>query len=130
MTHSTPEISALVVCFNEEDNIRDCLESLKWCHEIIVVDSFSTDGTLAICREYTDAVIQRPWAGYRDQKAFAHSLATREWAILVDADERVTSELREEIKDALIRFGHRYDAFAVPRLVRYLGVWWWHGFIT
>ena len=127
MSVSAPEISALIVCLNEEDNIRDCLESLKWCNEIVVVDSFSTDRTVEICREYTDRVIQRPWAGYRDQKAFAHSQATREWAILVDADERVTTDLRDEILNALIHSGNRFDAFSVPRLVCYLGRWWWRG---
>jgi glycosyltransferase involved in cell wall biosynthesis len=127
MAKSKPEISAIVVCFNEEDNIRDCLESLRWCDEIIVVDSFSTDGTVEICREYTDRVIQRPWAGYRDQKAFAHSQATREWVFLVDADERVPPELRDEIDEALSRRGDRFSAFSVPRLVRYLGRWWWRG---
>ena len=116
-----------MVCFNEEDNIRGCLESLKWCDEIVVVDSFSTDGTVEICRGYTDRVIQRPWAGYRDQKAFAHSQATREWVFLVDADERVPAELREEIQAALRRFGDRFSAFSVPRLVHYLGRWWWRG---
>ncbi len=127
MSNPTTEISAIVVCFNEEHNIRDCLESLKWCNEIVVVDSFSTDRTVEICREYTDRVIQRPWAGYRDQKAFAHSQATREWVMLVDADERVSQELREEIRDVLSRFGDRYAAFRVPRLVYYLRQWWWRG---
>ena len=70
MSTNRRKISALIVCYNEEGNIRDCLESLKWCDEIVVVDSMSTDNTVAICREYTDHVIQRPWAGYRDQKAF------------------------------------------------------------
>jgi len=120
-------ISAIVVCFNEEGNIRDCLESLKWCDEIVVVDSFSTDRTVEICRQYTDRVIQRPWAGYRDQKAFAHSQATKEWVFLVDADERVSPELREEIRTALERFGASCAGFSVPRLVHYLGRWWWRG---
>lgn len=124
---SKQEISAIVVCFNEEDNIGRCLESLKWCDEIVVVDSFSTDRTLEICRMYTDRVIQRPWAGYREQKAYAHSQATKEWVFLVDADERVSLELREEIKDALSRLGNRFAAFSVPRLVYYLGKWWWRG---
>ncbi len=127
MVNREPGISAIVVCFNEEDNIRECLESLKWCDEIVVVDSFSTDRTVEICRQYTDRVIQRPWAGYRDQKAFAHSQATREWVFLVDADERVPLELRVEIQDALKRFGADYVAFSVPRLVYYLGRWWWRG---
>jgi glycosyltransferase involved in cell wall biosynthesis len=122
-----PAVSAIVVCLNEEDNIRECLESLRWCDEIVVVDSFSTDRTVEICREYTGKVIQRPWIGYRDQKAFAHSQATKEWVFLVDADERVPPELRNEILEALARQGARYAAFAVPRLVYYLGRWWRRG---
>lgn len=121
------QVSAIIVCFNEEDNIRDCLESLKWVDEIVVVDSFSTDRTVEICRQYTDRVVQRPWAGYRDQKAFAHSLATKDWVFLLDADERVPPELKEEVQDALAHFGSRYTAFLVPRLVYYLGRWWWRG---
>lgn len=122
-----PGISAIVVCFNEEDRIRGCLESLRWCDEIVVVDSFSTDRTVEICREFTDRVIQRPWAGYRDQKAFAHSQATREWVFLVDADERVSPELRDEVEEALERYGGRCAAFSVPRLVYYLDRWWRRG---
>jgi glycosyltransferase involved in cell wall biosynthesis len=123
----TPAVSAIVVCFNEERNIADCLESLRWCDEILVVDSFSTDGTVEICRQYTDRVIQRKWAGYRDQKAFAHSQAMKEWVLLVDADERVTPELREEIQRALSQDGDKYAAYSVPRLVYYLHRWWWRG---
>ena len=93
-----PTVSAIVVCFNEEKNIRDCLESLCWCDEIVVVDSFSTDRTVEIARQFTDRVVQRPWAGYRDQKAFAHSQASKQWVMLVDSDERVTLELRDEIE--------------------------------
>ena len=95
-----PAVSAIVVCFNEERNIGACLESLGWCDEIVVVDSFSTDRTVG-CRQYTDRVVQRQWAGYRDQKAFAHSLATKDWVLLMDSDERVTPELREEIQKSL-----------------------------
>jgi glycosyltransferase involved in cell wall biosynthesis len=127
MTSKKAEISAIVVCFNEEDRIGECLESLKWCDEIVVVDSFSTDRTVEICRQYTDRVIQRRWAGYRDQKAFAHSQAMREWVFLVDADERVTPDLKKEILDALSRDGEDFAAFSVPRLVYYLGRWWWRG---
>jgi len=122
-----PTVSAIVVCFNEEKNIGDCLESLRWCDEIVVVDSFSTDRTVEIARQYTDRVIQRPWAGYRDQKAFAHSQTTKQWVILVDSDERVTPELRDEIQRALDGDGGRYMGYAVPRLVFYLGRWWRRG---
>ena len=122
-----PTVSAIVVCFNEERNIGACLESLRWCDEIVVVDSFSTDATVEICRRYTDRVIQRKWAGYRDQKAFAHSQATKEWVLLVDADERVTPELQAEISRYLLRNGAEYAAYSVPRLVYYLSRWWWRG---
>src|SRR5436189_3708351 len=124
MTGQKPELSAIVVCFNEEDNIGRCLKSLSWCAEIVVVDAFSTDRTVEIARRYTDRVIQRRWTGYRDQISFAHSQATREWVFLIDSDEEVSAELRKEIEEALGRFGPATDAFAVPRLVYYLGRWW------
>src|SRR5206468_95501 len=116
-----PTVSAIVVCFNEEQNIGDCLESLSWCDEIVVVDSFSTDRTVEICRQYTDRIIRRPWAGYRDQKAFAHSQATKDWVLLVDSDERVTPKLRDEIRQTLGHETSECAGFAVPRLVFYLG---------
>jgi glycosyltransferase involved in cell wall biosynthesis len=122
-----PTISAIIVCFNEEKKIAPCLESLRWCDEIVVVDSFSTDRTVEICRRFTDKVMQRPWAGYREQKAFAHAQATKDWVLSVDADERVTAELREEICQALKNDGGAYAGYAVPRLVCYLKRWWWRG---
>src|SRR5512134_3936653 len=108
-----PTVSAIVVCFNEERNIGGCLDSLRWCDEIVVIDSFSTDRTVEICRQYTDRVVQRQWPGYRDQKAFAHSLATKEWVLLVDSDERVSPELRAEIKEALSSCDSSCAGFAV-----------------
>jgi glycosyltransferase involved in cell wall biosynthesis len=116
-----------VVCFNEEKNIGACLDSLRWCDEIVVVDSFSTDRTVEICRQYTERVVQRNWAGYRDQKAFAHSQATKDWVLLVDSDERVTPELRDEINRTLSSYAGAYAGFSVGRLVFYLGRWWRRG---
>jgi glycosyltransferase involved in cell wall biosynthesis len=124
---SRPTVSAMVVCFNEEDRIEDCLESLRWCDEIVVVDSFSTDRTPDICRRYTDRVIQRQWAGYRDQKAFAHSQTTKDWILLVDSDERVTPELRDEILHALTQDSGHFAGYSIPRLMHYLERWWWRG---
>jgi glycosyltransferase involved in cell wall biosynthesis len=122
-----PSVSAIVVCFNEEHNIGACLGSLRWCDEIVVVDSFSTDRTVEICRQYTDRVVQRKWSGYRDQKAFAHSLATKEWVLLIDSDERVSPELCAEIKESLLSCDSSCVGFAVPRVVFYLERWWWRG---
>jgi glycosyltransferase involved in cell wall biosynthesis len=123
----SPTVSAIVVCFNEEKNIGPCLESLKWCDEIVVVDSFSTDRTVEIARQYTERVIQRKWTGYREQKAFAHSQASKEWVLLVDSDERVTPELKTEIQEALSYHGSECAGFSVPRLVFYLRRWWRRG---
>jgi glycosyltransferase involved in cell wall biosynthesis len=122
-----PSISAIVVCYNEQERIEACLESLRWCDEIVVVDSFSTDRTPEICQRYTDRFLQRAWTGYRDQKAFAHSQASKDWVLLVDADERVTPELRAEIEAELMLQNGRYAGYAVPRLVYYLGRWWRRG---
>lgn len=124
-SHAT--VSAIVVCFNEEERIEDCLKSLRWCDEIVVVDSFSTDRTPEICRRYTERFFQRAWAGYRDQKAYAHSLATKDWVLLVDSDERVTAELEQEIVGALTQKNDACAGYAVPRLVYYLGRWWRRG---
>src|SRR5215467_10880268 len=124
MDAAKPELSAIVVCLNEEANIERCLRSLAWCDEIVVVDAFSTDRTVEIARRYTDRVIQRRWTGYRDQKSFAHSEATKDWVFLVDSDEEVPPDLRDEVRAALAHYGEGVDAFSVPRLVHYLGRWW------
>lgn len=122
-----PPISCCIICFNEEANIRRCLESVKWCDEIIIVDSFSTDHTVDICHEYTDRIIARAWPGYVEQKRFALSQATHEWVLNVDADEEVSPELRQEILAVLEQNHPAIDGFYVPRLVYYLGRWWWRG---
>jgi len=120
-------ISAIVVCFNEEERIEDCLKSLVWCDEIVVVDAFSSDRTPEICQRYTQRFVQRAWAGYRDQKAYAHSLTAMEWVLLVDSDERVTDALKNEIVERLNQDTGSYAGYAIPRLVRYLNRWWWRG---
>jgi glycosyltransferase involved in cell wall biosynthesis len=122
-----PLITCCIICFNEEANIRRCLESVKWCDEIVIVDSFSTDQTVSICREYTQRIIQRPWPGYVEQKRFALSQATHEWVLNVDADEEVSPELRHEMLAVLHRNHPDVDGYFMPRLVYYLGRWWWRG---
>ena len=87
---SIPRLSITIITFNEEENIRDCLENINWADEIIVVDSFSTDRTVEICRQYTDKVIQRKWPGHVDQKQFALEQAVGGWILSLDADERLS----------------------------------------
>jgi hypothetical protein len=120
-------ISCLIVCGNEIAHIRECLESVRWCDEIVAVDSLSTDGTADVCREYTDKLFQRPWPGYVAQKQFALEQATHPWALNIDADERVSPQLRAEIEAVLAHDGRGYDCFTMPRLVFYLGRWWRRG---
>ncbi len=120
-------VTAIVICGNEAAHIRDCLESLAWCDEIVVVDSFSTDGTFDIACALATRVVRRPWSGYVAQKSHALSLATRAWVLNVDADERVSPELRRRLERLLADDGAGYDGFAIPRLVHYLGRWWTAG---
>jgi len=124
---SKPSVSAIVVCYNEEENIGRCLKSLQWCDEIVVVDSFSTDRTVEICRQFTTIIIRRKWAGYRDQKAFAHSKATKDWVLMIDSDEEVTPELQNEIREQLAGAGTLCSGFLLPRLMFYLNRWWRRG---
>jgi glycosyltransferase involved in cell wall biosynthesis len=70
------KISACIICFNEERKIRRCLRSVAWCDEIVVMDSFSTDRTVAICREFTDRVLQHAWLGYVGQRNLVRDAAT------------------------------------------------------
>lgn len=92
------KLSAVIITFNEENRIRPTLESLRWCDEIIVVDSGSWDKTPDICREYGNCkVYTHPFPGYGEQKNFALEKASYDWILSVDADEVVTNSLREEI---------------------------------
>jgi len=118
-------ISCTIICCDEEAYIRDALESVKWCDEIIVVDSFSRDRTLDICREYTDRIYQHAWPGFVEQKAFALAQTRFPWVFNLDADERVSPDLRREIEAVLER--PAADGYYVPRLVYYLDRWWWRG---
>lgn len=91
-------IAAVIITKNEQDSLRDCLESLRWVDEIIIVDSGSTDNTEAIAREYTEHFyVNAQWPGFGKQKQLAQSYATSEWVLAVDADERIDDTLRENI---------------------------------
>src|SRR3990172_10955287 len=95
------KLSVTFITLNEEKNIRDALESVKWADEIVVVDSGSSDKTVDICKEYTGKVFYNPWPGHIAQKSFAIDKATHNWILSIDADERVTPELAGEIRGAL-----------------------------
>ena len=91
------KISVVVITKDEEKNISDCLKSVQWADEIIVVDSESSDRTVELAKQFTDKIFIRKWEGYVPQKKYALSLARNEWILSLDADERVPVELKDEI---------------------------------
>lgn len=112
-------LSAAVITYNEESNIVQCLESLKFCDEIVVLDSYSSDKTLELAKKYTDRVFQREFKGFSDQKTAALKLISNEWVLIVDADEIITEKLAAEILNAVN--SDCYDAYRIPRLSYFLG---------
>jgi glycosyltransferase involved in cell wall biosynthesis len=122
------KISACITAGNEEEQIRRCLKSVEWADEIVVVDSFSTDRTVEICKEFTDRVYEHKWLGYIGQKNLAKDLAEGPWILFVDADEEVSAELRDEILSAFDSGESRsMSGYEFPRMVYYLGRWIRHG---
>jgi len=125
MTQSKQKISVTIRTFNEELNIRECLESVSWADEIVVVDSRSTDRTVAIAREFTDRVIIQPWLGHIAQSQFATDQTENRWVLHMDADERVTPALRDEIL-ALDLENSPCDAYEMPRRHFFMQRWIGH----
>lgn len=120
LTLSAPTLSAIVITRNEAANIGACLDSLAFCDERIVVDSGSDDDTVALARKHgATTVAVHPWQGFGAQKNHALSLAAGEWVLSIDADERVTPELAQAIRDAIA--SDRAAGYEMPRLSRFLG---------
>jgi len=121
-------ISGFVIAYNEEGSIAECLETMKWVDELVVVDSFSEDATVQIARRYTDKIVQRPFVAYTDQTRFAFEQTTGDWVLWLDADERLTDEAQQEVR---ARFeqpgGPGADGFAFPRKNFLRGRWIKHG---
>ncbi|MEQ8855186.1 glycosyltransferase family 2 protein [Gimesia sp.] len=122
-------LSVIVIVKNEESTIRECLASIAWADEIIVLDSGSTDQTVAICKEYTEHVYETDWPGFGPQKNRALGYASNEWVLSIDADERISYDLQTEIK-RVIQMPKRYDAYSMPRRSNYCGRYmkhsgWW-----
>jgi glycosyltransferase involved in cell wall biosynthesis len=112
------KISVIIITGNEENNIKACLESVRWADEIIVVDSESTDNTVSIAKECTDKVFIRKWEGYAVQKTYALSLANNDLILSLDSDERVTAELALEILNTSV---DNYNGFLIKRDNYFLG---------
>ena len=117
-----PTLSVILITRNEEANLADCLASLEGiAQQIVVVDTNSSDRTLEIAKSYGAAIAQPPdWPGFGPQKNRGLDLATGEWVLSLDADERLTPALKSEIVTAIHHSAH-VDCFAIPRLSWYCG---------
>jgi glycosyltransferase involved in cell wall biosynthesis len=119
-------LSAIVITKNEEKNIRECLESVKWVNEIVIVDAGSKDRTVEIAKEFTRKIFNCPWDGYGAAKNYGLSQCTGDWVVSIDADERVTPELQKEILSVLSSADQKVAAMSMPRRANFLGTWIYH----
>lgn len=116
------KLSVTIITKNEAGDIEAALASVAWADEAIVIDAESTDETVALARRCGARVLIRPWPGYAAQKNFAAAQASHDWILSVDADERVTPALAEEIR-RLIDTGPAHQAYRMPRVTWHLGRW-------
>lgn len=115
------KISAVIVAFNEEEKIADAVRSLEWADEIIVVDSFSTDRTREIAESFGAKVFTQKWLGFSKQKQFAVNMASFDWVFSLDADERVSEDLKDEIAQLKnLPESEIADGYRIPRLSYYM----------
>ena len=119
MMKDSISLSVIVITKNEAHNIGACLESVVWADEIIVVDSGSTDDTVAITRKFTPHVYQHDWPGFGAQKNRALGYASKDWILSLDADERVTPELHAQL--IRVMGSVKEDGFYLPRLSQFCG---------
>jgi glycosyltransferase involved in cell wall biosynthesis len=119
-------LSVAIVAMDEEANIGRTLASVRWADEIVLVDSGSKDRTCDIAREYGARVVLEPWRGYVAQKQYAIELCTKDWVLLLDADEEASPELAEELRNAISN-PNAANGYKLPRKNLFLGKWIRHG---
>jgi glycosyltransferase involved in cell wall biosynthesis len=119
MSSGQPKITVYIMSFNEVRQIRAVLESVKWADELIVVDSFSTDGTVEIAREFGARIISEKFCGFGRLRNFALDASQNDWMVSIDSDERCVPEFVEELRRTLAAPQHA--AYHVPRLNTFLG---------
>ena len=114
------KLSVAIITKNEQENIRRCLNSLKWADEIVVLDGYSSDRTIEICREFTDKIYQKEFECFPKERAYVLAKTSCPWVLSVDADMYFPESMCKEIKD-ILREGPRYDAFLLKGLTIFLG---------
>jgi glycosyltransferase involved in cell wall biosynthesis len=119
------KISAAIITYNEERNIARCIESLRCCDEIVVIDSGSNDRTVELATKLGARVLDVAWRGYAEQKNKASECCENDWVLSLDADEALSEALEAEIWQ-IKKNGPEYDGYTMPRLAQYLGRWILH----
>lgn len=115
-------ITAVIIAGNEEEKIADAIRSVEWVDEVLVIDSESTDRTREIAESMGAYVVTRPWPGFSAQKQFGVDTASFDWILSLDADERISPELRDEILNVRnVPMSLRADGYKMPRLSFYMG---------
>lgn len=127
------KLSCVIICKNEERNIEACLKSVQWIDEIIVVDAESTDKTVEIAKKYTNKIFIHPWEGFSKQRKFGLEQCSGEWILPMDADERCTDKLKEEIRNKINSTDTKESGFKIPRKSFYRNYWikycgWYPGY--
>jgi glycosyltransferase involved in cell wall biosynthesis len=135
MPESRYPLSVIVITRNEERNIEECLQSVAWADDIIVVDANSSDRTVDLARTVTRKVFVKEWLGFASAKNFALGEAKNDWVLWLDADERITPELAAEIQNTIHRSGTTHNGFEVARRAYFLGKWikhcgWYPGYVA
>jgi (heptosyl)LPS beta-1,4-glucosyltransferase len=116
------KLTVTVITRNEAANIEGALESVKWADEIVVVDSHSADETVALAERHHARIVVHDWAGYSVQRNYAAEIASHDWILAIDADERVPAELAAEIQ-RVMHGGPTAGGYRMPRISYYLGRW-------
>lgn len=119
-------LSLVVITLNAEKHIADCIRSVPFAHDIVILDSGSTDNTVAIAKNLGARVFVEEWRGFGPQKRRATELAKTDWVLNLDADEALSPPLQEELEQ-LLRGEMEPAAYALPRVSYHLGRWIWHG---
>ena len=119
-------LSITIITKNEERNIRRCLDSIQWAEEVVIVDSGSTDQTLAICKSYNCRIIHAEWLGFGKTKQLAVNETTHDWVLSIDADEVITPELQSAIQSVLKNpkadgYQIKRESFYLKRKIKYSG---------
>ncbi|KJJ83354.1 glycosyltransferase, group 2 family protein [Candidatus Omnitrophus magneticus] len=115
-------LTVVVITKNEEENINDCLASAEWADEIIVVDDESRDKTIEIAKKYTDKIYSRKMDNEGRHRNWAYAKASNDWVLSLDADERITEQLAEEVTN-LLKGSPVYKAYTIPRR-NFIGKYW------